>query len=194
MIKRLFEKYKIYIYICVPIIIVIALLIIILINRKPSIYKYMKVENIKKVDTIKINDYSFLDKYNIEGEVNKLEKDIVVGNYIGSIYYIRNNNNYNIYQIKIDTSNNDKNIPILVQIKETINDIDKSIINSFKNIVFIEDKLEGKSNYKFNLSIEESIFKDNRNYVKIYKDKDIEYHINYYMNNGYLVCELVKKL
>ena len=89
MIKRLFEKYKIYIYICVPIIIVIALLIIILINRKPSIYKYMKVENIKKVDTIKINDYSFLDKYNIEGEVNKVEKDIVVGNYIGSIYYIR---------------------------------------------------------------------------------------------------------
>ena len=192
MIRKFYKKNKLYIYICLIVIIFIALIIILLCNRKPSLYKYMKVNNIKKVDVTKVSDYSFLDKYNINNNVYIYNKDINISNYTGNIYYVRDKKNYNIYRIKIDTSNNNKDVPILVQIKETMNDIEKELLNVFKNIKFEEELLEGKDDNKIKISIEENIFKYNKNYVKIYKDKDIEYHINYYMNEKFFVCELIK--
>ena len=193
--KKLFKKYKLYLYICLLIIIFIALIIILLLNRKPSLYKYIMIDDIKRVNTIKTNDYSFLDSYKINGKVNQYKKEIELDQFSGYIYYIRGKNKYNIYQVKIDTSNNDKSVPLMSQIKLTIEEFEREIINQFDNNLYnISEELEGKSNYKIKLPIEESIYKDNRVYIRKYSDKKSEFVFNYYMNDKYLICEFINNI
>ena len=193
--KKLFKKYKLYLYICLFIIIFIALIIILLLNRKPSLYKYIMIDDIKRVSTIKTNDYLFLDSYKINGKVSQYKKEIELDQFSGYIYYIRGKNKYNIYQVKIDTSKSDESVPLMSQIKLTIEEFEREIINQFdNNLHYISEELEGKSNYKIKLPIEESIYKDNRVYIRKYSDKKSGFVFNYYIKDKYLICEFINNI
>ena len=74
-----------------------------------------------------------------------------------------------------------------------MNAFEKRIINEYYDkLIFMNKELLGESKYKFKLPIEESIYKDNRVFRKIFEEDGDVYHINYYMRDDKLVCEFIK--
>ena len=190
--KNFYKKNKRYIYIGL-VVFLICILNLIFYKPKTMFYKLMNFKDIDGLKTTEVGEYSFLESYDVHGKINKLQNSVVLGNYIGDIYYVRGKNNLNIYQVKINTEENLDGVPVLQQIKDNMSAFEEEINKNYDNkLINTSDELIGESNYKYDLPIEESIYKDNRVYRKTYELKGVIYHINYYMEDEYLVCELIK--
>ena len=189
---KFYKKYKLYIYIGL-VIIIIGVLNILFYKPETMFHKYMNIDNAFSVDTVETEDYSFLETYDIHNKIYKYTNKVMLGNYGGELYFVRGMNNLNIYQIKIDITSNVSGIPVVKQIKDNMNAFEKRIINEYYDkLIFMNKELLGESKYKFKLPIEESIYKDNRVFRKIFEEDGDVYHINYYMSDDKLVCEFIK--
>lgn len=187
-----YKKYKLYIYIGL-VLFIICLLNLIFYRPETKFHKYMNIDNAFSVETVETEDYSFLDSYDVHKKIYKYNDKVLLGKYSGDLYFVRGVNNLNIYQVKIDTTNNIGGIPVVKQIKDNMNSFEKRISKEYYDkLIFMSDELLGESKYKFKLPIEDSIYKDNRVYRKIFEEKGDVYHINYYMENDYLICEVIK--
>ena len=189
--EEFIKKYGLFIFLCIVVVIICAFVIDK--NVKPNFSKLMNKENIRFTKTIKTNDYSFLDRFDVNGTIYKYNDSVIVNGYKGYIYYVRGNNNLNIYQVRIDTIQNDPNVPIIAQIKESMDKLEKGMVDSFNNkLVLSNEEFDRESEYKFDTSVEEKIYNEKMIYTKFFEDSNERYNINYYMENDYLVCEMVK--
>ena len=189
--EEFIKKYGLFIFLCIVVVIICAFVIDK--NVKPNFSKLMNKENIRFTKTIKTNDYSFLDRFDVNGTIYKYNDSVIVNGYKGYIYYVRGNNNLNIYQVRIDTIQNDPNVPIIAQIKESMDKLEKGMVDSFNNkLVLSNEEFDRESEYKFDTSVEEKIYNEKMIYTKFFEDSNARYNINYYMENDYLVCEMVK--
>ena len=193
--KELIEKYGIFIIISIISSILIVFVAKKIINGDTLFYRLINQEVFKKSSVTNIDEYTFLERYDVHEGVSQYKKIVKLDKLNGNLYYIRGNNNLNIYRVGLDTTNNDKNTPILEQIVETMEYFESKIQDNFKNkLVYSNEEITNNSDLKINIPVEEKIYKEKEIYTKIYIIESSIYHINYYMDDSYFICELVKIL
>ncbi len=198
---------KIYITIAIIIAVLLIFIIILKINSKnrnntavlPSIdfSEVFELEDIKnkKYDIKKANNEKIAIKYNAV-ETYILNANVELNGRKGKMIYVRDiNNKMNIYQTKyriddLDYANGiNKYIANFLENASTIIGIDQLQIED--GIIFGE---ENKPQY-----LEESIYTDKKLYTFHHEEQNgstdnqdkKKYDINFYMNENYLMCEIV---
>ena len=198
---------KIYITIAIIIAVLLIFIIILKINSKnrnntavlPSIdfSEVFELEDIKntKYDIKKANNEKIAIKYNAV-ETYILNANVELNGRKGKMIYVRDiNNKMNIYQTKyriddLDYANGiNKYIANFLENASTIIGIDQLQIED--GIIFGE---ENKPQY-----LEESIYTDKKLYTFHHEEQNgstdnqdkKKYGINFYMNENYLMCEIV---
>ena len=198
---------KIYITIAIIIAVLLMFIIILKINSKnrnntavlPSIdfSEVFELEDIKntKYDIKKANNEKIAIKYNAV-ETYILNANVELNGRKGKMIYVRDiNNKMNIYQTKyriddLDYANGiNKYIANFLENASTIIGIDQLQIED--GIIFGE---ENKPQY-----LEESIYTDKKLYTFHHEEQNgstdnqdkKKYDINFYMNENYLMCEIV---
>ena len=169
------------------------------VNPKQTISDFSKVfelENIQNTEykIEKSNNVKVAEKYTATNEY-KLDANVEFGERTGEIIYLRESySKVNIFQTKYRI---DEIGDISTQIENYI-EIFKQTSYTYLGISDqkdINEILYGKDTTDVTLSIGESIYNEKRLYSITYKDTEIEvknYDINFYRNENYLVCELVK--
>ena len=185
-----------YLYIGIVLIAICVLVFIKIFASKPKLYNLINKNNIFFTRKVKTDDYSFLDIYGIEGTIYKYKDEIYLNGFKGYIYYIRNNKHINIYQVRIDTTKNEKDSPVLRQIELSMEGFESGVVNNFNNKMTLSEEFINNNNisYKFDIPIEEKIYLDNVVYTRIFESEDGIFSINYYMDDEYLICELIKNI
>lgn len=169
------------------------------VNPKQTISDFSKVfelENIQNTEykIEKSNNVKVAEKYTATNEY-KLDANVEFGERIGEIIYLRESySKVNIFQTKYRI---DEIGDVSTQI-ENYMEIFKQTAFTYLGISNQEETNEmlyGEDTTDETLSIGESIYNEKRLYSITYKDTEIEvknYDINFYRNENYLVCELVK--
>ena len=188
----------------ISIILVIVLIFVFLLIFKDNTLSMDKFINNKKLEktnkiTLIHNEYSFIaSKYNLGGKaLYESKEDIYLGELKGKILYIRGNVNANIYQVKYNVDNFHKEIPILIQINQYMTSFEEESRTSLKfpvDLKYSDEKLSAESKYPFKLTTEEYIYKENIEYTRTYKYNNVLYDFNYYIEDNYFVCEVVRIL
>ena len=183
-------------------IIAIAVIILVIKNTKSikepeeistlDILQVFELENLQtQYEIEKIKDIQICSKYLTGTETYRLNANVEFEDSIGKMYYVRENySNLNIYQTeyKIDEYDN-----INSQV-EGIKDNFEEKCKRFLGIDYNEkgkEELLGESKSKAAIPLGESIYYENREYVKTYTLEDKKYEINFYRKHDKIVCELV---
>ena len=192
-------------------IILILIVTLILLNRN-------KNEEKEELQTIELTT-ELLDTENIEGlgyELEETEEEIsskyittgkekyeIKANVIagesteeteGKMIYVRGNyDNLNIYKTEYKINKYEDKTTQVSNILQQFEMLCEEYIGPLDEYEETE-QLYGKSDAKFELPLEESIYNEERLYSKTYKNDEKEYNINYYKTGENITCELVRVL
>ena len=201
--KKLLSFYKKnnkIIIISVSILIIISVLTVMnLISSKQEV-QMDKIIDKRNYTNVKKSNKTISEVYGLEDyKIYETNKIVVLGNLKGKILFLRNKEmNANIYQakVKIEAKKQAEGDPLLVQVDKNMQEL-KDEFYKYAGINYNTlpntEKLNSKS--KDEIPLTEEIYIEKRNYCATYiVDNGEKYDINYYMDDDYLVLELVKFL
>ena len=196
-ILNIIKKYK-YIIIGISILLIIILLIFFLTRKSEPIplEKVFSTTNFKDV-RVKKSNRKISEKYELKKyKIYETRKDIKLNDLIGKVLFVRSKEfNANIFQTRKEITK-EAELPILMQVESEMEYLKQGALNYLKldsNTLPISESLTGISKYDFPMPTRESVYTEKRHYTSTYIDTNGEkYDINFYMDNEYLVCELVK--
>ena len=200
---NLIKKHKyITIGIVVFLIIIITLVFVLTRNKEPiPMEEIINVENYKEVK-VKRSKKTISSKYELKKHKTfETKDDIELNSLIGKILFIRSKDfNANVFQTtrKIETEKGKQELPILMQVDQNIEYLKIGLLQYLgldTKTLPLRETLTGNSKSNFPIPIGESIYKEKREYSGTYLTlNQEEYDINFYMDDEYLVCELVNFL
>ena len=197
------KKHK-YIFIGIAIALLITIILICILGRNKEpipMEDIINVENYKKVK-VRRSKKTISSKYELKKyRIYETKDDIELNNLIGKILFVRSKKfNANVFQVrtKIETNKDKQEIPTLMQIDHNIEHLRIGMLLYLgldTNTKPIKETLTGNSKYNFEVPLRENIYTEKREYSGTYLTlNQEEYDINFYMDDEYLVCELVNFL
>ena len=110
--------------------------------------------------------------------------------------FVRSKNlNANIFQTKSKIELTSEDMPTLMEVEQNLECLILVMLSYLRldnYIKPIKEEFTGKQKYDFSMSIRESVYIEKRKYNATYISMDNkEYNLNYYMDDDYLICELV---
>ena len=207
MIKKIISNKRIILLSVIIVTLILLLIIFKIFNLKNKndkninfveLFNDQNIDNLKKINVIENNEIVISNKYKVSS-VKKYEsiEELKLDNLHGKLIYVRGKEmNANIYRIEFFKDGYIEEIPIIVQIDQYIKSFTSKILDELsipQDLKPIEDNLSGKTKYKFEIPVEEAIYKYKMLYTKTYEYKNKKYEFNYYMNGKNFICEIVNK-
>lgn len=197
-IKNILNKRNI-IILSITIIVIVIFFLFLGKNNNSSTYKYLNNININKDTSFQFkNDINsrIAGKYNISNDkIFISKKDVYLNSIKGKMIYVRDNSiKANIFQTYVDIKEEIEGVPILIIMSQYMESFENnSLIDlNISSDIKIKESFYGDRKFKFKLTPEESILKENREYTKSFNYDGVKYDINYYIYGDNLVCELVR--
>ena len=197
------KKKQLVLIIVVILLLLTAFVVYKLVINKEALFKNIinvnDISELKRVEIVENNEIKIASKYKIESnKIYETKETIKLDDIEGKIIFVRGETlNANIYQVEFAENKNIEDIPLLVQIDQYMKSFTDKVFRELKipyNLVLSEENIYGKVVYKFDIPIEEKIYKYKLLYSKTYIYNNIKYDFNYYMNDNKLICESVKIL
>ena len=193
-------------YIVISLFVILIIFIIVLLifnnkNKEKDIFvDFSEVIGEVDYDSKKVimSNNKIFSKYDVSSDsINELLTNVKFGQYDGKLFYVRSNKmNANVFQMKNRISITSENhAPLLAQVATYMSIFKNQALEYLKlnmDSEPLEEKISGDT--KSNLPLVEQIYIEKRTYSLTYKANDVLHDINFYMDNDYFVCEIVKFL